>query len=83
MAEGKELAVCIGLMKLSTQDMYDIVLSSSHACCIMILISLSLSLSLSLSPSPSLFLSTSINKGIGVESIHYLGDGLWRMKEHI
>ena len=76
MAEGKQLAVCIGLMKLSTQEMYnlDIYISPSS---LVIVYMLSLSLSL------SLLCSASINKGVGIESIHYLGDGLWRMKEHI
>jgi predicted ribosome-associated RNA-binding protein Tma20 len=73
MAEGKQLAVCIGLMKLSTQEMY--VLRSSQAYFLIMCCILSLSLSLSCC-------SASINKGVGVESIHYLGDGLWRMKEH-
>ncbi len=45
MAEGKQLAVCIGLMKLSTQEMYDIVHRFNQAY-FLIILSLSLSLAL-------------------------------------
>ncbi|KAK3724952.1 hypothetical protein QZH41_017159 [Actinostola sp. cb2023] len=45
MAEGKEHALSIGVLKMSTEDI------------------------------------TSVNKGIGVENIHYLNDGLWQMKQ--
>ncbi|XP_014669114.1 PREDICTED: malignant T-cell-amplified sequence 1-B-like [Priapulus caudatus] len=44
MAEGKQHAVCIGLTKMSTDEMQ------------------------------------SVNKGIGVDNLHYLNDGLWYMK---
>lgn len=44
MAEGKQTALAIGLMKLSTEEIRE------------------------------------INKGIGVETLHYLNDGLWQMK---
>lgn len=44
MAEGKQHAVAIGLMKLSTEEIRN------------------------------------INKGVGVENLHYLNDGLWQMK---
>lgn len=27
--------------------------------------------------------SATVNKGVGVENIHYLGDGLWLMKDHV
>jgi len=45
MAEGKEHAVCIGLTKMSTEEIAE------------------------------------KNKGIGVDNIHYLNDGLWVMKQ--
>ncbi|KXJ12208.1 malignant T-cell-amplified sequence 1 [Exaiptasia diaphana] len=45
MAEGKEHALAIGVLKMSTNDI------------------------------------ASVNKGIGVENIHYLNDGLWQMKQ--
>lgn len=45
MAEGKEHALCIGITKMSTEDI------------------------------------ATINKGIAIESIHFLRDGLWVMKE--
>ena len=70
MAEGKQLAVCIGLTKLSTQDMY--VIQEYHRTHITVY-----------SHAKFLSFSTTINKGVGIESIHYLGDGLWRMKEHV
>lgn len=41
MAEGKERALAIGILKMSTADIKE------------------------------------VNKGIGVEVLHYLGDGLW------
>ncbi|XP_077983879.1 malignant T-cell-amplified sequence 1-like isoform X2 [Glandiceps talaboti] len=44
MAEGKEHALAVGVMKKSTNDIKE------------------------------------INKGIGVETIHYLNDGLWHVK---
>lgn len=45
MAEGKEHALAIGQMKLSTDEI------------------------------------RKINKGVGVETLHYLNDGLWHMKQ--
>lgn len=44
-AEGKEVAMAIGLTKLSTQEIRE------------------------------------VNKGIGVELMHHLNDGLWKMKQ--
>ncbi|XP_031571611.1 malignant T-cell-amplified sequence 1-like [Actinia tenebrosa] len=44
MAEGKQHALAIGVLKMSTDEI------------------------------------SSVNKGIGVENIHYLNDGLWQMK---
>ena len=44
-AEGKELAMAVGLTKMSTKDMRE------------------------------------INKGIGVDNIHYLNDGLWKSND--
>ena len=65
MAEGKELAVCVGLTKLSTEDMYvNFIVINFHM-------------------DFSQIHSATINKGVGIESIHYLGDGLWRMKDHV
>lgn len=43
MAEGKENACMVGLLKMSTDDI------------------------------------RKVNKGVGVETVHYLGDGLWRL----
>lgn len=43
MAEGKQLALSIGLMKLSAKEIKE------------------------------------TNKGIGIDNIHYLNDGLWRL----
>lgn len=45
MAEGKQHALAIGQMKMSTEDIQ------------------------------------TINKGIGIENVHYLTDGLWRLAE--
>jgi PUA domain protein len=45
MAEGKEHALAIGLLKMATQDIQQ------------------------------------INKGIGIETLHYLNDGLWTVKQ--
>ncbi|XP_019647462.1 PREDICTED: malignant T-cell-amplified sequence 1-like [Branchiostoma belcheri] len=44
MAEGKEHALAVGILKMSTADI------------------------------------ASINKGVGVENVHYLNDGLWHFK---
>jgi len=44
MAEGKQLALALGLMKMSAKDIRD------------------------------------TNKGIGIDNIHYLNDGLWRLQ---
>ncbi|XP_033111064.1 malignant T-cell-amplified sequence 1-like [Anneissia japonica] len=44
MAEGKEHAIAIGLMKMSSDDI------------------------------------KTVNKGVGVENLHYVNDGLWQMK---
>ncbi|KAK2492518.1 hypothetical protein MC885_021910, partial [Smutsia gigantea] len=46
MAEGKQHALCIGVMKMSAEDI------------------------------------EKVNKGIGIENIHYLNDGLWHMKTY-
>lgn len=45
MAEGKEHALAIGILKMSTQDVQQ------------------------------------INKGVGIETLHYLNDGLWNIKQ--
>ncbi|KAG3257514.1 MCTS1-like, partial [Ictidomys tridecemlineatus] len=44
MAEGKQHALCVGVLKMSAEDI------------------------------------EKVNKGIGIENIHYLNDGLWHMK---
>ena len=44
MAEGKQLALGIGLLKLSSKEIRE------------------------------------TNKGIGIDNIHYLNDGLWRLQ---
>lgn len=46
MAEGKEHALCVGVMKMAAADI------------------------------------EKINKGISIENIHYLNDGLWHMKTY-
>ncbi|XP_007436245.3 malignant T-cell-amplified sequence 1 [Python bivittatus] len=46
MAEGKQHALCVGVMKISADDI------------------------------------EKVNKGIGIENIHYLNDGLWHMKTY-
>ncbi|OXB56388.1 hypothetical protein ASZ78_012383 [Callipepla squamata] len=46
MAEGKQHALCVGVMKMSADDI------------------------------------EKVNKGIGIENIHYLNDGLWHMKTY-
>uniref|UniRef100_F7D612 Malignant T-cell-amplified sequence n=1 Tax=Monodelphis domestica TaxID=13616 RepID=F7D612_MONDO len=46
MAEGKQHALCVGVMKMAAQDI------------------------------------ERVNKGIGIENIHYLNDGLWHMKTY-
>ncbi|XP_026579811.1 malignant T-cell-amplified sequence 1, partial [Pseudonaja textilis] len=46
MAEGKQHALCIGVMKMAADDI------------------------------------EKVNKGIGIENIHYLNDGLWHMKTY-
>uniref|UniRef100_A0A670I9B7 Malignant T-cell-amplified sequence n=1 Tax=Podarcis muralis TaxID=64176 RepID=A0A670I9B7_PODMU len=45
-AEGKQHALCVGVMKMSAEDI------------------------------------EKVNKGIGIENIHYLNDGLWHMKTY-
>ncbi|XDA82305.1 hypothetical protein R6Z07F_012224 [Ovis aries] len=46
MAEGKQHALCVGVMKMSADEI------------------------------------EKVNKGIGIENIHYLNDGLWHMKTY-
>ncbi|XP_011478227.1 malignant T-cell-amplified sequence 1 isoform X1 [Oryzias latipes] len=46
MAEGKQHALCVGVMKMSAEDI------------------------------------EKVNKGIGIENVHYLNDGLWHMKTY-
>ncbi|KAK0133144.1 Malignant T-cell-amplified sequence 1 [Merluccius polli] len=46
MAEGKQHALCVGVMKMSTESI------------------------------------GKVNKGIGIENVHYLNDGLWHMKTY-
>ncbi|XP_028351156.1 malignant T-cell-amplified sequence 1-like isoform X3 [Physeter macrocephalus] len=46
MAEGKQHALCVGVMKMSAEEI------------------------------------EKVNKGIGIENIHYLNDGLWHMKTY-
>ncbi|KAL7979506.1 hypothetical protein Chor_004664 [Crotalus horridus] len=46
MAEGKQHALCVGVMKMAADDI------------------------------------EKVNKGIGIENIHYLNDGLWHMKTY-
>ncbi|XP_055448924.1 malignant T-cell-amplified sequence 1-like [Psammomys obesus] len=46
MAEGKQHALCVGVMKMSTED------------------------------------TEKVNKGTGIENIHYLNDGLWHMETY-
>uniref|UniRef100_UPI00358F261F malignant T-cell-amplified sequence 1 n=1 Tax=Myxine glutinosa TaxID=7769 RepID=UPI00358F261F len=46
MAEGKQHALCVGIMKLSADDIVQ------------------------------------VNKGVGIENMHYLNDGLWHMKTY-
>ncbi|XP_039077387.1 malignant T-cell-amplified sequence 1 isoform X2 [Hyaena hyaena] len=46
MAKGKQHALCVGLTKMSAEDI------------------------------------EKVNKGIGIENIHYLNDGLWHMKTY-
>uniref|UniRef100_I3J2X3 Malignant T-cell-amplified sequence n=3 Tax=Pseudocrenilabrinae TaxID=318546 RepID=I3J2X3_ORENI len=46
MAEGKQHALCVGVMKMSTENI------------------------------------EKVNKGIGIENVHYLNDGLWHMKTY-
>ncbi|XP_031653042.1 malignant T-cell-amplified sequence 1 isoform X1 [Oncorhynchus kisutch] len=46
MAEGKQHALCVGVMKMSAEDI------------------------------------EKVNKGVGVETVHYLNDGLWHMKTY-
>uniref|UniRef100_A0A8C6SM53 MCTS1 re-initiation and release factor n=1 Tax=Neogobius melanostomus TaxID=47308 RepID=A0A8C6SM53_9GOBI len=46
MAEGKQHALCVGVMKMSAENI------------------------------------EKVNKGIGIENVHYLNDGLWHMKTY-
>lgn len=46
MAEGKRHALCVGVMKMSAEDI------------------------------------ERVNKGVGIENVHYLNDGLWHMKTY-
>ena len=76
MAEGKEHSLCIGLTKLSTQDMYDFFdLTPPPPFC---------HVTLCFPPMyPEMCTQhrATVNKGIAIESIHFLRDGLWVMKE--
>ncbi|XP_057589293.1 malignant T-cell-amplified sequence 1-like [Hippopotamus amphibius kiboko] len=45
-AEGKQHALCVGVMRLSAEEI------------------------------------GRVNKGVGIENVHYLNDGLWHMKAH-
>lgn len=64
MAEGKEHALAIGKTTMSSEDMW-----------VMIFFKNLLNISFNL-----FYFRSKVNKGIGVENIHYLNDGLWQMK---
>ena len=68
MAEGKEQALALGLTKLSTEDMYVASLESKHHC------------SHWCPDRCSRNCSRKVNKGIAVETIHYLNDGFWKIQ---
>jgi hypothetical protein len=74
MAEGKELAMAIGILTLSTDDMYAVgeqvssMTDADHSplpCCACLSLSL------------SLWCSRKQNKGVAIEMMHFLGDDLW------
>jgi predicted ribosome-associated RNA-binding protein Tma20 len=65
MAEGKQHAVAVGVTTMSTDDMYAHTLThvvhSSSDMCV----------------NDWCLYSKKINKGIGVDNMHYIGDDLW------
>lgn len=77
MAEGKENALAIGWLKMSTNDMYVIAATT-------IIIHLykskceTLILFIFIYP-----FSRKINKGIGCDNVHYLADTLWKETVHV
>ncbi|XP_058392608.1 malignant T-cell-amplified sequence 1 isoform X2 [Diceros bicornis minor] len=76
MAEGKQHALCVGVMKMSAEDMKPLkpILSPG-------LHSFLSTLKRTRVPT-QLFYIEKVNKGIGIENIHYLNDGLWHMKTY-
>lgn len=71
MAEGKQHALAIGLMKLPAKEMY--VYYSAQLSSITYIFAHYFIVLL-------LFIRIEVNKGIGIDNIHYLNDGLWRME---
>ena len=67
MAEGKNHAMAVGLLTLSTTEMFDLCNSSS----------LSDHLQSHTHLSSLLIFSAKVNKGIGIEILHVIGDGFW------
>lgn len=57
MAQGKETALSIGVMKMSTDEMYAPYLQPGNSC----------------------MRSRTANQGHGIENVHYLLDGLWKL----
>lgn len=85
MAEGKQHALSVGVMKMSADSMYKNI-------SLFIFISVALCFSADTDGSNLLhfvffffFLLPNrekVNKGIGIENVHYLNDGLWHMKTY-
>jgi hypothetical protein len=66
MAEGKELALAIGVLKMPSDDMY---VACSSFCA-----------EPNIMENTALHVRHSINKGIGIECVHTLNDGLWHLQ---
>ena len=84
-AQGKEHAVAIGITKLSTKDMFVTLFVLRFALCL----EFDQSTHTIRSIDRLLFgffgnlleRSKTINKGIGVDNVHWLGDSLWQTKK--
>jgi hypothetical protein len=83
MAEGKQHALAIGYTKMSAQDMYVLSLKYFVQCIILLWVEMLLTTAGERMCAHDLFVPgccrRSINKGIGVDNMHYLNDGLWKV----
>ena len=80
MAEGKQHAVAIGLMKMSSEEMYAQFFLFTFYSAVKYVIRTERFGSICGFDIKSLYFRLAKNKGIGVDNIHYIGDGLWHMQ---